>query len=57
MPFIEEPFHRVAVDLIGPLSPLSDKGNQYILTVVDYTMRYPESIALLVILVICLSLV
>ena len=24
----------------------SDKGNQYILTVVDYTMRYPELIAL-----------
>ena len=29
MPLIEEPFCRVAVDLIGPLSPVSDMGNQY----------------------------
>ena len=46
MPIIDEPFHRVAVDLIGPITPVSDKGNRYILTVVDYATRYPEAFAL-----------
>ena len=46
MPLIEEPFYRVAVDLIGPFSPVSDKGNRYILSVVDFTTRYPEENAL-----------
>ena len=26
-------FHRVAYDLIGPIIPVSDNGNRYILTV------------------------
>ena len=43
MPFIDEPFRRVAVDLIGPLHPPTDKGNRYILTLVDYATRYPEA--------------
>ena len=46
IPLIEEPFKRVAVDLIGPISPVSEKGNQYILTVVDFATRYPETITL-----------
>ena len=46
MPLIAEPFRRVAVHLIGPLSPVSDKSNWNILTVVDCTTRYPETIAL-----------
>ena len=46
MPFIEKLFHRVAVDLIGPLHPVTDKGNRYILTLVDYATRYPEAVAL-----------
>ncbi|XP_052692422.1 uncharacterized protein LOC128170699 isoform X2 [Crassostrea angulata] len=46
MPLIDEPFQRVAVDLVGPLSPITDKGNRYILTLVDYATRYPEAIAL-----------
>ena len=45
-PLMEEPFYRVAVDLIGPIAPVSDKGNRYILTIVDYATRYPEAIAL-----------
>ncbi|XP_060603795.1 uncharacterized protein LOC132756686 [Ruditapes philippinarum] len=28
MPVIEEPFHRVAIDLIGPIIPVSEKGQQ-----------------------------
>ncbi|XP_053406591.1 uncharacterized protein LOC128559314 [Mercenaria mercenaria] len=46
MPIIDAPFQRVAVDLIGPISPVSGKGNRYILTVVDYATRYPEAVAL-----------
>ena len=46
MPLIDEPFHRVAVDLIGPLYPATDRGNRYVLTVVDYATRYPEAVAL-----------
>jgi hypothetical protein len=43
MPVIEEPFHRVAIDLIGPIIPVSEKGNRYIFTVVDFATRYPEA--------------
>lgn len=46
LPLIETPFSRVAVDLIGPLHPVTDKGNRYILTLVDYATRYPEAVAL-----------
>ena len=35
-----------AVDLVGPISPVSEKGNRYILTVVDFATRYPEAVAL-----------
>ena len=44
-PHIEEPMSRVVVDLIGPL-PRSDKGDKYILTLVDYATRFPEAKAL-----------
>jgi hypothetical protein len=46
MPLIDVPFKRVAVDLVGPLYPVTDKGNRYILTLVDYAARYPEAVAL-----------
>ncbi|KAJ8044259.1 hypothetical protein HOLleu_11669 [Holothuria leucospilota] len=46
MPLIDIPFKRVAVDLVGPLQPVTDKGNRYILTLVDYATRYPEAVAL-----------
>ena len=34
------------MDLVGPISPPSENGHQYILTLVDYATRYPEAIAL-----------
>jgi len=43
MPLIDEPFRRVAVDLVGPIQPASDKGYRYILVMVDYATRYPEA--------------
>ncbi len=45
-PLIDTPFRRVAVDLIGPISPPSGTKNRYILTMVDYATRYPEAVAL-----------
>lgn len=44
-PVIQEAFYRVAMDLIGPL-PLTEHGNRYILTVVDFATRYPLALAL-----------
>lgn len=44
VPLIDEPFKRVAIDIIGPIIPASEKGNRYILTVVDYCTRYPEAV-------------
>ena len=46
MPVIETPFERVAIDLVGPIYPASERGNRYLLTVVDYATRYPEAVAL-----------
>ena len=46
MPFMDLPFKRVAVDLIGPITSASDKGHRYVLTLVDYATRYPEAVPL-----------
>jgi len=46
MPLIETPFQRVAVDLVGPIAPCTDRGGRYILTLVDYATRYPEATVL-----------
>lgn len=46
MPFIDVPFKRVAVDLMGPVKIRLIKGNRYILALIDYATRYPEAIAL-----------
>ena len=46
MPIIDVPCKRVAVDLVGSMSPPSESGYRYILTLVDYATRYPESVPL-----------
>ena len=46
MPLIDMPFKRVAIDLIGPISPPSKEGHRYILTLVDDATRYPEAVPL-----------
>ncbi|XP_021371318.1 uncharacterized protein LOC110461908 [Mizuhopecten yessoensis] len=46
MPLIDTPFQRVAIDIAGPLDPVTERGNRYILTIVDYAMRYPEAVPL-----------
>ncbi|XP_070188629.1 uncharacterized protein [Littorina saxatilis] len=42
MPLIDEPFKRLAVDIVGPLT-ISERKNRYILVTVDYATRYPEA--------------
>ena len=44
MPLIEEPFHRVAIDIVGPLSPMSEEKHRFILTIVDVATRFPEAV-------------
>ena len=46
MPLINQPFKRVAIDLVRPIPPASDKGHRYFLTLVDYATRYPEALPL-----------
>ena len=46
MPLIDKPFKRVAIDLVGPISPPSEEGHMYILTLVDFATRYPEAVPL-----------
>ena len=46
MPLIDKPFKRVTIDLVGPISPPSEDGHRYILTLVDFSTRYPEAVPL-----------
>ena len=46
LPLIDTPFKRVAVDIVGPIEPRSEKRNRYILTMIDYATRYPGAVAL-----------
>ena len=45
IPAIEEPFSRVIVDCVGPL-PKTKSGNQYLLTIMRASTRFPEAIPL-----------
>ena len=45
MEVITKPFEKVAIDIVGPL-PETNKGNSYILTLVDFSTRWPEAIPL-----------
>ena len=45
LPLIDTPFKRIAVDIVGPIEPRSEKRNHYILTMIDYATRYPEAVA------------
>ena len=45
IPAFEEPFSRVIIDCVGPL-PKNKSGNQYLLTVMCASTRFPEAIPL-----------
>ena len=46
LPLIDTPFKQVAVDIVGPIEPRSERNLRYILTMIDYATRYPEAVAL-----------
>ena len=45
LPMIDEPFQRIAMDVVGPL-PRSRGGHRYVLVLCDYATRYPEAVAM-----------
>ena len=45
-PLIDEPFQKVAIDTIGPITPMNENKSRFILTCVDYATKYPEAVAL-----------
>lgn len=44
IPVIKEPFSRVIIDCVGPFPNNTNKGNQYLLTVMCTTTRFPEAV-------------
>ncbi|XP_037784772.1 uncharacterized protein LOC119580748 [Penaeus monodon] len=46
IPIVTEPFSRVAIDIVGPLTPASSQGHKYILTLIDFATRFPDAIPL-----------
>lgn len=46
LPVVTEPFSRVSIDLVGPLSPPSSDGHRYILTLIDFATGFPEAMPL-----------
>lgn len=42
---VDSPWHRIGIDLIGPL-PLTKSGNSYIITCSDYFTKWPEAAAI-----------
>ena len=45
IPTMDEPFNRVIIDCVGPL-PKTKSGNQYLLTIMCTSTRFPEAIPL-----------
>lgn len=46
MPVDTVPFSRMAIDVVGPSSPCSERGHRYILILIDYATRFPEAVPL-----------
>ena len=46
MPLIMEPFKRMAIGLVGPFDPMSERGHRYSLMIVDMASRFPEAVPL-----------
>ena len=45
IPAVGVPFKKIGIDIVGPL-PRSENGNRFILTIVDFSTRYPEAFAI-----------
>jgi transposase InsO family protein len=46
LPLIGIPFQFLSLDIIGPIVPATERGNKFILTLIDMCSRYPEAVAL-----------
>lgn len=46
MPIIIDCWEKIGIDLVVPITPTSERGHHYILTIVDHATRYPEAIPL-----------
>ena len=44
IPAVGVPFKKIRIDIVGPL-PRSENGDRFILTIVDFSTRYPEAFA------------
>ena len=42
---VKEPFHRIGIDIKGPL-PRTQQGNRYIIVAIDYFTKWPEAKAI-----------
>lgn len=40
------PWYHIGIDFIGPITPASHHGNQYILTISDYFTKFVQAIAM-----------
>ena len=45
IPVIDEPFRKIEIDCVGPL-PRTRRGNEYMLTIMCVSTRFPEAIPL-----------
>ena len=45
IPAFDEPFSRILIDCVGPL-PRTKSGNEYLLTIMCTSTRFPEAILL-----------
>ena len=43
---VHSPWFHVGIDFVGPISPSSESGNRYILTLSDYFSKWVEAVAL-----------
>ena len=46
VPVIDEPFHTVVLDVLGPINPKSSSGKRFVLILVEQTTHWPEFIPL-----------
>ena len=42
---VKEPWYMIGIDFVGPISPYSKDGYQYILTISDYFTKWFEALA------------
>ncbi len=41
---VKSPFHHIGIDFVGPITPISEDGSRYILTISDYFTKWVEAI-------------